>query len=124
VVGDKDLTGIEVPIAARVEVAGRVSVVNPDGRVFPIVPADLSIAFQVPNGGSAATSMAPDRTFRILLPEDHYTLLVRNLPATYTVRSIASGSLDLLKEPLRIDALDPPAQIDVILEYREYRPAH
>ena len=124
VVGDKDLTGIEVPIAARVEVAGRVSVVNPDGQAFPIVPADLSIAFQVPNGGSAATSMAPDRTFRIVLPEGHYTLLVRNLPGTYTVRSIASGSLDLLKEPLRIDAQDPPAHIDVVLEYREYRPAH
>jgi hypothetical protein len=50
--------------------------------------------------------------------------LVRNLPGTYTVRSIASGFLDLLKEPLRIDAQDPPPQIDVVLEYREYRPAH
>jgi hypothetical protein len=115
VVGDKDISGIEVPIAARIEVAGKVSVVDAEGQAFPILPADLSVTFQVKNGGSAAASMEPDRTFRILLPEDRYTLLVRNLPATYSVRSIASGTLDLMKKPLLIDGQSPPPQIEVVL---------
>jgi Carboxypeptidase regulatory-like domain len=120
-VGGQDVTDIEIPIAARIEVAGQVRVLDTQGKIFSLVPANLSLTFRVANAGSVVATMGADRTFRILLPEDRYTLLVENLPATYSIKSIASGSLDLLKEPLKIDAQKPPPPIEVVLEYRSPR---
>jgi Carboxypeptidase regulatory-like domain len=120
-VGGQDVTGIEIPIGARLEVAGQVRALDGQGKIFPLVPANLSLTFRVASGGSVVATMGADRTFRILLPEDRYTLVVENLPPSYAIKSIASGSLDLLKETLKIDAQSPPPPIEVVLEYRAAR---
>jgi hypothetical protein len=44
--------------------------------------------------------------------------MVANLPEGYSIKSIASGTIDLLESPLKVDGSKAPDNIDVVLEYK------
>jgi hypothetical protein len=116
-VGDKDVSDVEITIGERVEVAGKLSVVDVQGKTFPILPANLAVHFRGVGGGSGETTIGRDGTFRMILPQDRYTVSLSNLPAPYSVKSVASGAVNLLKESLRIETRNTPPQVEVVLEY-------
>jgi len=98
VVGDKDITGIEAVVVPTVEVTGIVLVDGGGGR-----PRFL-LSFSAFRGGvpPSPATMLPDGTFRVVLREGEYQLAWSNLPAGYQLKSITSGSRDLLKDSLKI----------------------
>jgi len=114
VVGDKDITGIEAVVVPTAVVTGTVLVDGggPRPRIF--------LSFSAFKGGvpaSPATTL-PDGTFRVVLREDEYQPAWSNLPAGYQLESITAGSLDLLKNTLKItgDTSLPPIVLRVSVD--------
>ena len=56
-----------------------------------------------------------DGTFAARVPDGEYRLTVDRLPAGYYLRSLESGDIDLLIDPLRTTESDEPIRIDAIL---------
>ena len=59
-------------------------------------------------GQNTGMSTQPDGTFRAMLPEGDYRVSWASLPAGYEIKSITSGSVDLLSNSLKV-AADTPA---------------
>jgi hypothetical protein len=112
---------IEAASEGKVDVSGRVTVVDAQGKKYPILPANLSVAFKRPGGGVGGSSIRPDGNFGMALPEELYMISVNNLAAPYRIKSITSGSTDLLKEPLEVSSRRTLAPIDIVLEYNPAR---
>lgn len=141
VIGDKDLTNILIAIPAVPSphaVAGRV-VVEGDGPM----PRLLAVSFASPvvapqaatarggaspapgtvtvsnTGGSTTASavLAADGIFSISLPEGEkpVTLVPSTIPPGYKIKSLTYGSLDLLKNPIRI-AADDTVELNVTFD--------
>jgi hypothetical protein len=86
------------------EVSGRVSV---EGDA----PAPSSFTLALTPGMSLTIRPQIDRTFRVLLPQGEYRLgAPSGLLAGYTLKSIAYGGVDLLRNPLKV-ALDDSAEL-------------
>ena len=120
VVGDSDVDGLEIVVPLGTEVAGKVTVVDANGQRLPIRP-NVSVNFRVSNDVFSWTFVRSDGTFQIPLGDNEYTTTVDGLPAGYSIKSISSGRLNLLKNRLILDGKKPPAEIDIILEYRPSR---
>jgi TonB family protein len=112
VVGAQDVSGIEFTVPATRTLPGRALI---EGST-DAVPSGQRLLFTVsyPNGsvGIAATVQA-DGNFSVLMPQGEHRLALGNIPG-YSTRSIAFGSTDLLKEPLRLTATDT-ARLEVTL---------
>jgi hypothetical protein len=104
-----------------VDVSGRVSVVDAQGKKYPIMPANLSVAFKRPGGGVAGATIRADGTFGMPLPEELYMVAVTNIAAPYRIKSIFSGPTDLLKEPLDVSSRRTLTPIEIVLEYNPAR---
>jgi hypothetical protein len=90
----RDIDGLEIVIPPQFEVSGR-SVVDLDGPMLPrfrIQAMSLS--------GNSVNALASNGTFRMILPEGTYRFMTSGFPAGYSVRSMKSGAVDLLTEPL------------------------
>jgi hypothetical protein len=85
-------------VVPTVEVTGIVLVDGGGGRLR------FLLSFSAFRGGVPASpaTMLPDGTFRVVLREGEYQLAWSNLPAGYQLKSITAGSLDLLKNSLKI----------------------
>ena len=103
-------------IPAGTQVAGRVRVVDAEGKLYPLRPL-VSIIFRHAITGVSSTSVAADGTFAIPLAASQYRTTVGNLPDGYSIKSIASGRIDLLESLLKVDERKAPDNIDVVLEY-------
>lgn len=99
-VGDKDVTGIELQVPLRYEVTARM-VVERNG---PLPKRPVGVFFVgtaiFPRGSQA--QFLSDAPIKILFLEDSYRSVPNDIPQGYTVTSIMRGSLDLMKEPLKI----------------------
>jgi len=90
----RDIDGLEIVIPRQLEVSGR-TVVDLDGPMLPrfrIQATSLT--------GNSVNALAGNGTFRMILPEGTYRFITSGFPAGYSVRSMKSGSVDLLTEPL------------------------
>jgi hypothetical protein len=101
-----DLTYMSPP--ALVRVAGRIVVSN--GAAPRLGNARVRL-------GNTATLFAVgnDGTFKMALQEGTYAFSVTDLPAGFEIISIASGSVNLLPDPLRIEPRNGPVMPDVIV---------
>lgn len=120
VVRESDVTDIEVPIAETTEVSGRVAVVNGKGIVLSGLPANLSIIF-LAGSNTIGTTIDGDGRFRLPLPGNRYAVSVANVAAPYSVRSIASGPVNLMKQSLAVDTQTGVQPIEIVLEYQAER---
>ncbi|HVQ64305.1 MAG TPA: hypothetical protein VMT78_07200 [Terriglobia bacterium] len=120
VVGDSDVDGLEIVVPLGTEVAGKVTVVDANGQRLSTRP-NVSVSFRVSDDVFSWTFVRPDGTFQIPLDDNQYMTTVAGLPAGYSIKSISSGRLDLMKSPLILDGKRTPAQIDIVLEYRPSR---
>jgi TonB family protein len=111
VVGDKDVTGLEIVIVPTVEVTGNV-VIEGTGPA-PRIQLQLS-AFKG-TGQNSGISVAPDGVLRATLPEGDYRVSWSALPVGYEIKSISSGTVDLLSSPLKVSAAAPPQAIRIVL---------
>ena len=90
----RDIDGLEIVIPRQFEVSGR-TVVDLDGPMLPrfrIQATSLT--------GNSVNALAGNGTFRMILPEGTYRFMTSGFPAGYSVRSMKSGAVDLLTEPL------------------------
>jgi hypothetical protein len=90
----RDIDGMEIVMPRQFEVSGR-TVVDLDG---PMVPRFSLQATSL--SGNSVNTIAGNGTFRMILPEGTYRFMTSGFPAGYSVRSMKSGSVDLLREPL------------------------
>ncbi|HET9217600.1 MAG TPA: carboxypeptidase-like regulatory domain-containing protein, partial [Terriglobia bacterium] len=111
VVGDQDVTGLEIVVIPTATVTGNV-VVEGNG-MKPRVQLQLS-PFKG-TGQTSGMSTQPDGTFRANVPEGEYRVSWTNLPVGHELKSITTGSVDLLTTPLKVSVDTPPEPIKVLL---------
>jgi hypothetical protein len=108
---DHDISGIEVVVPATVTLSG-VLVVDGGG----LRPRTIGSFTPYTEGLSALPfAVVTDAHFSIDLPEGEYRVLVEQLPAGYSVKSIQWGSIDLLASPLKAVAPIPDKPIVITL---------
>jgi hypothetical protein len=110
-VGEKDVDGIELVLLRTTSVSSRVVVEG--GGLRP----QFSLSIANLKGGSSQLSLGPfpGGAGAINLPEGDYRLSWGSFPAGYFVKSITSGSTDLLANPLKVSVTPPPEPIIVTL---------
>jgi hypothetical protein len=116
-VAHAEIKDIEIVVPSRTIVAGRIVVVDGEGKASPFRP-HVSMVFRLPNTGFSATGVKADGTFSMPLADNEYTATVANLPEGYVIKSIASGPINLLENPLRVDSKRVPDNIEVVLEFK------
>ena len=99
-VADKDVTDIEAVVVTTVVVSGSLYVEG-DG-----VRPRLFLSFTPFKGGVTVPSatILPNGAMRATLPEGDYRLGWSGLPAGYELKSITSGSVDLVANTLKVSA--------------------
>jgi hypothetical protein len=117
-VGTDNITGIKIPVEVQTPVRGRATVVDANGTVVPAFPSEIDVNFLRSASGPVRTSVLPDGTFSIFLTEGEHTITFDGLPAGSTVKSIVSGSTDLLKNPLKVENGTSPPLIEVKIEVK------
>jgi hypothetical protein len=110
-VADKDVDGIELVLMRTTSVSSRVVVEG--GGLRP--PFSLSLANLKGGNSPLALGPFPNGAGGVNLPEGDYRLSWGTFPAGYFVKSIVSGSTDLLANPLRVSVTSPPEAIVVTL---------
>jgi hypothetical protein len=102
---DRDITGLDLRLPGIVEVRGRII-------LEPGMPAPRSY-LEILKGGSriAAGPISSDSagSFTINLPEGDFRLGVTGLSPGFQVKAFTYGSMDLLSEPVQIQASAPQA---------------
>jgi hypothetical protein len=74
----------------------------------PIGPHMQIVLTNAKPGGAEISGSIIRSTFTVEVPPGEYHVTTRRTPASYTVESIISGTKDLLKETLQVDANNPP----------------
>jgi TonB family protein len=111
VVGDQDVTGLEIVVTPVATVTG--SLVVEGNGTKPRLNIQLS-PFKG-SGQSMGITTQPDGTFRATIPEGDYRMSWSNLPAGFEVKSITAGTADLLITPLKVSVDSPPEPFKVLL---------
>jgi TonB family protein len=110
-VGDRDVTGLEIVVIPTVNVTGAVVI---EGNAM--LPRLRLLFSQVKGTGqNVSISSQPDGTFRSMLQEGDYRVSWSGLPVGYEIKSIISGSVDLLSNWLKVAVDTPPSPIRVLL---------
>jgi TonB family protein len=110
-VGDQDITGLEIVVTPLATVKGNI-VVEGNGTRPRL---NLSFSPFKGTGQTAGMSTQPDGAFQATIPEGDYRLSWSNIPVGYEIKSITSGTVDLLTTPLKVAADVPPEPINVLL---------
>ena len=111
VVGDQDITGLEIVVIPTVNVTGNV-VVEGNG---PRPRLQLQLSPFRGTGQTAGMATQPDGTLRAMVPEGDYRVSWSNLPVGHEIKSLTAGSVDLLTTPLKVSVDAPPEPIKVLL---------
>ena len=103
-VDSKDVTGIEIQVPLRYETIAKLVV----DRNAPLPKAPVGVFFQGDHqqGRGSQAQFVDGAPIRILFLEDSYRAMPNDIPEGYTVTSIRQGSLDLMKEPLKIPSAE------------------
>jgi hypothetical protein len=112
VVGNTDVTtGLTyTSIPASVRIAGRVVVEGGNA------PARLNAGRILATAADTnRVAVAADGTFKTALPEGEYQLSIDGFPPGLSLKSISSGNVDLLAEPLRVQPRNGPAMSNVVV---------
>jgi hypothetical protein len=96
---DKDVGGIEFPVPSMTTVSGRVIV--DDGSPMPRMELNF-----VGSGGTISAIVSTDGSFSIKIPEGDKRIVINGIPGVYSLKSIALGSSDLIREPLKVSESD------------------
>lgn len=108
-VDDTDVAGVIVTRSKPVTITGSI-------RVEPVVPLPRLYLDFIRPAGTKRAGVEDNGRFVASLVEGAHRLVVSSLPPGFTVRSIASGSVDLMRAPLVLtDALPP--EVDIRLSY-------
>jgi hypothetical protein len=110
VVGDTDVTGLEIVVVPTAEVTGNVAIEGNGPR--PRIQIQLS---PYRGGQGFGTSSQPDGAFRATLPEGEYRVSWSGLPPGYEIKSLTAGNLDLLMNSLKVSVDTPPPAIRLVL---------
>ena len=123
---DKDVGGIEFLVPSLTTVRG--SVIVDDGSPMP----RMSLSF-VGSGGTVGAMVSRDGSFSVKVPEGDKRIVVSGIPGVYSLKSIALGSTDLIREPLKVGESDihdvvitltgPPSGMWFKVKGRVVRPA-
>lgn len=112
VVGNQDVTGIEFSVPPTRTVAGQILL--EDGPSTEIAGQRLGFTIAYPNGSvGIAAILQANGNFSLLVPAGEHRITLNVMPG-YTTRSMTFGSIDLLRELLRIDSTNT-AQLVVTL---------
>ena len=111
VVADREISGIKVE--AYAELVGKA--VLQDGSRLPDFSPALMLQAQR-KGFVGGTAIRNDGTFRFPLLEGEYRIAVGKLPAGLSVKSISYGSIDLLRDPLKLDGSSAVQELRITLE--------
>jgi hypothetical protein len=140
-VGSTDVENVELRIPATKEISGKIAIRGSvpvprlifslaDGTAAPAAnaPATFTLVQGVVITNAAGTVSVPtnvgtDGIFKITLPEGDraISILPSSLPSGYSVDSFAYGSLDLLKNPIRV-ALSDTAEIAITVDATTVKP--
>jgi hypothetical protein len=100
-VGNKDVDGVQIEIPVTKCVPGRVIVAG-DGPI-----PGVTFTFTGAAGSNIAVITPGPGQFGILLPESERRVSLTSLfPAGYSVKSLTYGSVDLLRNPLKVAGAD------------------
>lgn len=110
-VKDQEVTGLVVP--SLVEVNGRVTMGGGGG--MPATSTALMIEAVKEKGALLATAVHQDGSFRLPVTEGEYRIQVGKLPAGVSVKSMTCGSVDLLKDVLKLDGKSAVSEIAITL---------
>lgn len=113
-VGTSDVSGIEIAYPRRYLVPGRVLV---NGAEAANLPPLVHMEVRRPNGQIVSSTMASG-AFNLALDPEEQTIAVRTVADGYVLESVAYGSLDLLKSPLRLTA---PPESDIVVRLASTR---
>ena len=113
---------VEGRIQATNEAGDPVSTFAPPTRIHA---SSLGVGRWTKNATTAVGQAAFDGHFRIEFPKDGEGEWILDLgmpPAGYFARTVAAGSINLLKEPLRLNGTDAPRNIDIHIELVKIAP--
>jgi TonB family protein len=108
VVGDEDISGVELEVPYNV--AGNIAVEN--GGPLPNV--SLSLTSAKPGAEPQKMTLSAAGAFSSQLTPGDYRLAVSDIPGGYSLKSITAGTVDLVANPLKVVAGMPPAPISVL----------
>jgi len=111
IVGDRDVSGLEIVVIPTVNVTG--SVVIEGNGMRPRIQLQLS-SFKG-TGQSVGMSTQQDGSLRALVPEGEYRVSWQSLPVGYEIKSVTSGNVDLLTHSLKVSVDAPPESVRVVL---------
>jgi hypothetical protein len=97
-VGSQNIDDLEVVAPATIEIPGRIEIQGGGKLKTLSVPMAID-AYHLPLQ-TPLFSVQPDATFRIHALEGENRLVLRNVPADYSIVSMTYGSTDLLRNPL------------------------
>jgi hypothetical protein len=109
VVEDRNVTGIEFPNAAMVSVNG--SVVMEDASSAP----NISVSF-VDIRQNRILDVATRRSFAFFAPEGELRAAAKRVPNGYQVKSFTAGSVDLLRNSLKLSVTEPVVALTMTLK--------
>jgi len=111
-VGDKDVTEFEVRLSLQMQLSGRVNI---EGAA-PL-PA-LGLMISRVNSGILSVArkieIIPSGAFTTMVTEGEYRIAIDGLPQGYVLKSMSSGSVDLMQSPLKVTD-STPSEIVVII---------
>jgi TonB family protein len=110
-VGDQNILGLEIVVVPTVNVTG--SVVIEGNGMRPRIQLQLS-SFKG-TGQSVGVSTQPDGSMRAVMPEGEYRVSWSSLPVGYEIKSVTSGTIDLLTRSLKVSVDAPPEPIRVLV---------
>ncbi|HEX4999340.1 MAG TPA: carboxypeptidase-like regulatory domain-containing protein, partial [Terriglobia bacterium] len=111
-VSDQNVAGLELVIPRVIELTG--IALAEDGQTLSQLSMHFVPMSETGTGGESA-AIDIDGTFDARLPEGDYRLMSDMLPAGYYFKSLTAGSMDLLREPLKVTAQDSRIRIVAVL---------
>jgi hypothetical protein len=118
-VADRDIAAIELRVPPLVAVQGSVALEEGNGPRprFPLRIEGLLAAEASPGLIPYRTTVTaePDGRFSATLPEGEYRLLINSLPSGYYLKSISTGTTDLVRNALKVAAADSPVRAVITL---------
>jgi hypothetical protein len=131
---DRDIENIELQWRPLTPLTGQLVQLDKNGSPIPGVPPGVNVTLTARNGQPIAggcdytgcradiLTLAPqpdgslNRAYPLLVPPTVADVAVSRLLPGYVVKAITSGAVDLLKNPLQIDATTAAADIQVVLQ--------
>jgi hypothetical protein len=110
---DRDVTNLDLTVSPSQTVTGLVTFLDSTGAPF-VPPADDTFMFMFVRQEGSNVGIRAEGAFSLTLPVGEHGLLFNRFHTNYVLKSATSGSADLLRDPLRIDATTPaPIQITI-----------